>query len=423
MSKIEVNQVDPQSGTTLTLGTSGDTVSIPSGVTLANAGTATGFFEGISWQSSIVTAATITVVSGRGYWLDTSSNAITVTLPAAPAVGDEIILTDYARNWSTNAVTINLNSLKFQGGTETPVYDTTGESVNIVYSGVTQGWIPNTDGAVALEGVVSYSVEQLIVAGGAGSGGDRGGGGGAGGFRTLTDTFLGGVTYAITVGAGGAAGAASGDGTSGGNSSVIGGSISNTSAGGGGGGGGQGTVGTPGVAGGSGGGGSANPSNNAPGGAGNTPATTPSQGSSGGAAAASWSDLGAGGGGGAGVGGSNGSGNTGGNGGNGTASSITGSAVTYAGGGGGGGNGGYGSGGSGGGGAGGDPGSAGTDGLGGGGGGIKFATSGTDGGDGIVILSMPDANYSGTTTGSPTVATGVSGKTVLTFTGSGSYTG
>jgi hypothetical protein len=35
---------------------------------------------------------------------------------------------------------------------------------------------------------------------------------------------------------------------------------------------------------------------------------------------------------------------------------------------------------------------------------------------------MPDANYTGTTTGSPTVATGVSGKTVLTFTGTGSYT-
>jgi hypothetical protein len=35
---------------------------------------------------------------------------------------------------------------------------------------------------------------------------------------------------------------------------------------------------------------------------------------------------------------------------------------------------------------------------------------------------MPDANYSGTVTGSPTVATGVSGKTVLTFTGTGSYT-
>ena len=42
MSKIEVDKVDPQSGTTLTLGTSGDTVSIPSGVTLANSGTMTG---------------------------------------------------------------------------------------------------------------------------------------------------------------------------------------------------------------------------------------------------------------------------------------------------------------------------------------------------------------------------------------------
>ena len=40
MSKIEVDQVDPQSGTTLTLGTSGDTVNIPSGVTITNNGTA-----------------------------------------------------------------------------------------------------------------------------------------------------------------------------------------------------------------------------------------------------------------------------------------------------------------------------------------------------------------------------------------------
>jgi len=43
MSKLFVDQVDPKTATTLTLGTSGDTISIPSGVTLANAGTATGF--------------------------------------------------------------------------------------------------------------------------------------------------------------------------------------------------------------------------------------------------------------------------------------------------------------------------------------------------------------------------------------------
>jgi hypothetical protein len=43
MSKLETNQVDPATGTTLTLGTSGDTIAVPSGVTIANSGTATGF--------------------------------------------------------------------------------------------------------------------------------------------------------------------------------------------------------------------------------------------------------------------------------------------------------------------------------------------------------------------------------------------
>jgi hypothetical protein len=34
---------------------------------------------------------------------------------------------------------------------------------------------------------------------------------------------------------------------------------------------------------------------------------------------------------------------------------------------------------------------------------------------------VPDADYSGTVTGSPTVTTGVSGKTVIKFTGTGTY--
>ena len=41
MSKLEVDQIDPQSGTTLTLGTSGDTVSIPAGVSLSSGATLT----------------------------------------------------------------------------------------------------------------------------------------------------------------------------------------------------------------------------------------------------------------------------------------------------------------------------------------------------------------------------------------------
>ena len=51
MSKLFVDQVDPKTATTLTLGTSGDTISIPSGVTIANAGTAATYFAGFKVDS------------------------------------------------------------------------------------------------------------------------------------------------------------------------------------------------------------------------------------------------------------------------------------------------------------------------------------------------------------------------------------
>ena len=95
MSKIEVDQIDPQSGTSLTIGTSGDTVTLPSGVTLSiasgatltNSGTATGFAS-IDWQSTVVTGATHTASANQGIWIDTTSNACTLTLPGSPSVGD-----------------------------------------------------------------------------------------------------------------------------------------------------------------------------------------------------------------------------------------------------------------------------------------------------------------------------------------------
>ena len=118
---------------------------------------------------------------------------------------------------------------------------------------------------------------------------------------------------------------------------------------------------------------------------------------------------------------------TGGAGGNGLANSITGSSVTYAGGGGGSvdSSGGGGAGGSGGGGAGSyDVQGPGTDGLGGGGGATHTTNDSGKGGDGVVILTMADGDYSGTSTGSPTVATnvGATGKTTVKFTGNGTYT-
>jgi len=67
MSKLFVDQVDPKTATTLTLGTSGDTISIPSGVTIANAGTATGF--GVSLANGandrVVTASSASALNGE----------------------------------------------------------------------------------------------------------------------------------------------------------------------------------------------------------------------------------------------------------------------------------------------------------------------------------------------------------------------
>jgi hypothetical protein len=56
-----------------------------------------------NWQSSIITGTTLSAVAGNGYWIDTTSNACTVTLPASASVGDTIEFSDYARNWGTNA--------------------------------------------------------------------------------------------------------------------------------------------------------------------------------------------------------------------------------------------------------------------------------------------------------------------------------
>jgi len=432
MSKIEVDQVDPQSGTTLTLGTSGDTVSIPSGVTLANAGTATGF-AAIDWQATVVTGATHTASANQGLWINTTSNACTLTLPASPSVGDQLIFADFARTWNSNAVTLSLNGSKFQGNTSpSPNYNTIGEAVHIVYSGSTQGWLPINDGGTALETPQNYSMDMLVIAGGgAGSGWYYGGGAGAGGYRESTQTVNSGVTLTVTVGDGGAKGTTSGTpGTNGSDSSVSGTGLTTITSTGGGAGGVDGGPHKDGKDGGSGGGGAGYSTGSSSAGAGNTPSTSPSQGNNGGYNTAA-TDYGGGGGGGAGATGGISSNDVGAAGGNGSASSITGSSVTRAGGGGGSGgenNQPGGAGGSGGGGTGAtqSPASAGTNGTantgGGGGAGADPAAIGGDGGKGVVILSVPDASYSGTTTGSPTVATGVSGKTVMTFTGSGSYT-
>jgi hypothetical protein len=453
-SKIKVDNITNQSdsnivnkcGTTITLGASGDTITLASGASQSGFGR-TGT---VDWDTTAKTAA-FTAVSGNGYFVDTTSGAITVTLPASPSAGDIVYVKDYTGTFGNNACTVARNGSNIRGGTNNFTLELNNGGAVFIYVDGTEGWQVFVDGSdsdvqatfmVATGGTITEdgdfrihtftgpgtftvtceasnttynNVDYTIVAGGGGGGagvsGGPGGGGAAGGFRESKCATTSGcwtasplanstsipVTaqgYPITVGGGGSGVPGTGTGTSGANSvfSTI------TSAGGGGGGGASCNAGNGGSGGGAGGPASA--------GTGNTPPTSPPQGNNGGTAAAGTSSTGGGGGGASAVGGNGNTCGVAGDGGNGVSNSITGSSVARAGGGGGTfenypGN--VGTGGSGGGGQGGHitncgtvdvPAAAGTVNTGGGGGGSGGATpafpfmpgTAASGGSGIVII-------------------------------------
>ena len=386
---------------------------------------------GTSWQA--VKTSNFSAVAGEGYFVNTTSGAITATLPASPSIGDTFEFKDYAQTFATNNLTIDPNGNPFEGLADTNhIAEQNRMAITITYSDSTKGYVATSSANAQADlnsgnfNIVAppYSVDFLVIAGGGGAGGSYGAGaGGAGGYRNSYNSessggggsaesalsLTPGVAYTITVGAGGG-------GPTGGDSSISGTGITTVTSTGGG----QG--GPPGQAGGSGGGGSGH-GGTQPGGAG-----TANQGRPGGNGSGGNSYRTGGGGGGAANSGNAGSENSAaGNGGNGVASTITGSSVTRGGGGGGGGQSGGstngGSGGSGGGGNGSTNNSganAGTANTGGGSG--AYEHGGPGGGSGVVIIRMATANYSGSTTGSPTVT--VDGTdTVLTYTASGTYTG
>ena len=386
MSKIEVNTVAPQCGTTLTLGESGDTVTLGSGANQSGFGR-TGT---VDWQTTKKTTA-FTAVNGEGYFVDTAaSGAVTMTLPASPSAGNIVAVKDYNGNFATANLTIGRNGSPINGfNTSDVIINTDGASIVLVYVDATQGWVatqddesdisgqsfitatggttadcgnfrihtftgPGTFAVSAISGTpANNNVDYLIIGGGGGGGNNAASGGGAGGFRETPGTstgsysaspIAGSVTaltasvanFPVTVGAGGngKSDTPNGVGNSGqGSNSTF---NSQTSAGGGKGFNGN-KIGEPGGSGSGGGGG--NPpgtSNPFAGGTGNTPPTSPAQGNDGGRGFdGQIVDTQGGGGGGAGGVGGNAGPATGGNGGNGIATSITGSAVTRGGGGGG----------------------------------------------------------------------------------------
>ena len=247
-----------QSGTTITLGASGDTI------TLASGASQTGFGrEGsVDWQTSSIKTATFTATSGEGYFCNTSGGAFTVNLPAGSA-GAIVSVSDYARTFATNALTISSNgSEKIGGETNDAILSTDGQAATLVYVDGTQGWINTQNAEDTFTGAVNFPVasggtivdcgnfrthiftgpgtfavsniapgpsgnpnkaDYLIVGGGGSNDIPYSGGAGAGGFRisnhpgsgipaptmsplvTTTALDLTATNFPITVGAGGAA--------------------------------------------------------------------------------------------------------------------------------------------------------------------------------------------------------------------------
>jgi hypothetical protein len=209
-----------QCGTTITLGASGDTINLASGASQSGFGR-TGT---VDWQTDIKTSD-FTAVSGEGYFVNTTSGVITVTLPASPSAGAIVSIKDYLNTADTNAITIARNGSNIDGATDDVEMTTEGIAVTLIYADATQGWVvvnsgqrsdlvippayitatggtittvctnykvhtftgPGTFEITAGSGDLS-KLDYLVLAGGGGGGAGEpnywtGGGGGAGGFR------------------------------------------------------------------------------------------------------------------------------------------------------------------------------------------------------------------------------------------------
>jgi len=127
---------------------------------------------GLSWQA-VETGSSMTAEAGNAYWIDTTSNTCTITLPSSASNGDEIMFVDYDRTWGTYKIIIDSNGLNYQGDDDTfdVEYSTDGQVVHIVYSDATNGWIPTLDKTVAdapskgnSEGIFGYGEAPSYVA-------------------------------------------------------------------------------------------------------------------------------------------------------------------------------------------------------------------------------------------------------------------
>jgi hypothetical protein len=94
---------------------------------------------GEQWQT--VKTADFTAVAGEGYFVNTTSGTITMTLPASPSQGDFVTFIDYAGTFDTNTLTIGRNSQPIQGSASDLTVSVERASNTLVYVDGTQGWL------------------------------------------------------------------------------------------------------------------------------------------------------------------------------------------------------------------------------------------------------------------------------------------
>jgi len=94
---------------------------------------------GTDWQAVKTTG--FTAVAGEGYFINTTSGAFTMTLPASPTIGDEVAFIDYAGTFDTNNLTVGRNSENIQGSAADLTVSTERAANTLVYTDGTQGWL------------------------------------------------------------------------------------------------------------------------------------------------------------------------------------------------------------------------------------------------------------------------------------------
>ena len=81
------------------------------------------------------------------FLVDTTQTTVTLTLPAAPAVGDEIVIIDARGTFASNNVTVERNGKPINSGTNNLALATNGQSINLVFIDSTRGWAYKTNTA------------------------------------------------------------------------------------------------------------------------------------------------------------------------------------------------------------------------------------------------------------------------------------